>query len=169
MNETKHVTYSDALEALDRCLSASKTQGCTIATSFGLLRGHSWAISTSIDEAIELARDQPEPELRARLVRAFEIQQRGPDCGSLSVADCSRVHWARRCRNGWEDYLSPMRGAPWPGGSGWFDLRVILETRERGATHTELARELQLPARSIRQRIARLKLDPAWMGVVPLL
>ena len=169
MFATRHVTYADALQALDRCTRDSKFQGCTIATIFGLMRGHSWALQTSLNDAIELAERQPEPELRALLVRAFEIQKRGPECGRLSVADVSRVHWARRAKQAWENYLEPIRGAPWPGGSGWLDLRTILELRERGAEPLELARELELPTRSLRARAERLKLDPAWMAVVPIL
>ena len=169
MNETRHVTYSDALEALDRCTASNKAQACNIATIFGLMRGHSWALEHSLDDALELAEATPEPELRARLVRIYTIQMRGPEDGRLSVADCSRVHWARRAKTAWIDYLEPLRGAPWPGGSGWLDLRLILELRERGAEPHELARELHLPTRSLRQRAARLKLDPAWMAVVPML
>ena len=169
MNATRQVTYADTIEALDRCTTNNKHQACTIAAIFGLMRGHSWALSTTLDEAIELAKEIPEPELRARVVRIFEIQKRGPEDGRLSVSDCSRVHWARRARQAWEDYLQPLRGAPWPGGSGWLDLRVMLELRERGATPAEIARELELPLRSVRARAERLKLDPAWMAVVPLI
>ena len=169
MIETRHVTYSDALKALDRCTAHSKAQACNIATIFGLMRGHGWAVDHSINEAIELAELTRDPELRTRLVRIFSIQLRGPEDGSLSVADCSRVHWARRARSAWEDHLEPLKGAPWPGGSGWLDLRLILELRERGAEPHELALELDIPTRSLRQRAARLNLDPAWMMVVPLI
>jgi hypothetical protein len=169
MNATRHVTWSDALRALERCSAEHEKQGCTLAVSFGLCRGHSWADETTLGDALELAAELADPRLRILVSRALERQVRAPGDERLSVSDCSRVHWARRARDSWNDFLEPISGAPWPGGSGWIDLRVVLELRELGKDPATLADELGIGARSLRARAQRLAFDPQWMGIVPIL
>lgn len=169
MNATNHVTWPEALRALDRCTLSNPKQGCIVAVSFGLFRGAQWGARNSLGAALDLADELRDDDLRTLVGRAIRTQIKREGDEQLSVSDCSRVHWARRLRSAWDDYLEPQTGAPWPGGSGWLDLRLVLESREHGREPVELAAELGLPARSIRARAARLSLDPQWMGIVPLI
>jgi len=169
MNATNHVTWNETLAALDRCSGEHEKQGCTLAVSFGLCRGHSWAQDTSLGEGLEIAAQLEDPRLRVLVARGLQSQIKVPGDERLSIADCSRVHWARRARASWEDFLEPMTGTPWPGGSGRIDLRVVLELRELGKDPTRLADELGVGARSLKARAQRLAFDPQWMGIVPLI
>ena len=169
MNATRHVTWTDTIKALERCSAEHEKQGCTLAVSFGLCRGHAWAVDTSLGDAIDLAAQLSDPRLRVLVSRALESQLRAPGDARLSVSDCSRVHWARRARASWIDFLEPICGAPWPSGSGWIDLRVVLELRELGKEPDQLAAELGIGARALRARAQRLTFDPQWMGIVPII
>ena len=148
MNATNHVTWNETLAALDRCSGEHEKQGCTLAVSFGLCRGHSWAQDTSLGEGLKIAAQLEDPRLRVLVARGLQSQIKAPGDERLSIADCSRVHWARRARASWEDFL---------------------ELRELGKDPTRLADELGVGARSLKARAQRLAFDPQWMGIVPLI
>ena len=136
------------------------TQEGAALLAYALCRGHLWADSTSIGEALELLQhvsrtEHPlgEPEespVYAACLRYLELRARQQWEG-YSVADCSRVAWYRRRVASWEDSFR----APWPGGKAWQELR-LRHLVEAGWTAGELSALFDIPKRTIGGRLSSL-------------
>lgn len=155
------ITFEETLKGFHRLTKADPDQAGAALVSYYLLRGHKWADSTALDEAIDLVEEAqthlPDlaPELRGYLLRRARIDGHG-----FSVADVGRVQWYRRRCNAWADIAEP--GALWPGSEGWQWLRLT-HLRDQGWDHREIANVLQLRTRTIRERLTALdQTVPAW-------
>jgi hypothetical protein len=128
-----------------------------------LLRGHTWADTTTIQEAIglvvEVAAHLPDlaGPLRTYLIRRGRLH--GP---GYSVADVERFQWYRKVA-AWEEVIP----APWPGRAApgqrarnaWEDLRLA-HLAAQGWTAEEIAGVLDLKVRGIRERLHVLRASP---------
>jgi hypothetical protein len=129
-----------------------------------LIRGHTWADTTPIEEAIQLVDDVaghlPDlaPTLRAYLIRRGRLH--GP---GYSVADVERVGWYRRKVAAWEQTIP----APWPtparegqrARNAWEDLRLA-HLASQGWSPEEIAGVLGFRVRGIRERLHALGSRP---------
>ena len=130
-------------------------------------RGHSWADSTSVEDAIHLIGDfdRLDPVLGPILLRLLEHRERthGAD---WSVSDVDRVQWYRRRVDSWDRSVGVAHGVAWPGGSAWVDLRIS-HMRAAGLTVPEISGLLSLSRRAIRKRIRRVSADLGWLVLSP--
>lgn len=130
-----------------------------------LIRGHTWADTTPIQEAIGIVEEAGAhlPHL-ARPLLAY-LTRRGRLHGAgYSVADVERVAWYRRKVAAWEQVIP----APWPvpaapgqrARNAWEDLRLA-HLAGQGWSPEEIAGVLGFRVRGIRDRLHAL-------GALPL-
>ena len=153
--------------ALDVNPSGPNVQDLPALCAYLLLRGYSWADSTSVGEAIEEIGDgaQLHPVLGPVLVRCLQHRARidGP---GWTVADVSRVRWWQRRSEVWERTIEKSTGVAWPGDQGWADLRVS-HLRADGWTCGEIASLVGVRPSSVRTRARRIGGSLRWAAVCP--
>ena len=139
---------SDGLNTLTR---ADPDQAGPALLDYYLLRGHTWADTTSTGEALDLVEELAHhlPELSGT-VRAYLLRRARLDGHGYSVADVGRVAWYRRKLGAWDRVV----GEPWPGDKSrpWQTLR-LLHLRDQGWGGAEIAEVLRLNKRTIKRRL----------------
>ena len=151
---------------LERNARAPSVQDLPALCSYLLLRGHAWADKTSVHDALELVGDGAQlGELGAALHRLLKHRAR-VDGPYYSVADVSRVAWHRRSVDTWARSFYTSGLIAWPGGQAWADLGVA-HLCAAGWTTAEIARMVELPRRTIRNRADRISRSVRWAIMVP--
>ena len=161
------VNPEHVVKGLNVNTSGPNVQDLPALCGYLLLRGYSWADSTSVGEAMgEIGTGEDlHPILGPVLARCLQNRARIDGLG-WTVADVSRVRWWQRRSEVWERTIERSTGVAWPGDQGWADLRLS-HLRADGWTCGEIASLVGIPVRSIRTRARRVGGSLRWAAVCP--
>ena len=153
--------------ALERNARSPNVQDLPALCGYLLLKGHAWADSTAIGDALdEIGTGETLGPLGPALVRCLENRAR-MDGDGYSVADVTRVNWHARRVRVWDREIGASCAIGWPGGQAWRDLRVAHLVAD-GWTTGEIARLTGSSPRSVRKRRDRIARSFTWTAIAPI-